>query len=242
MNVRTACPVLALAALCGCATAPELPHIRAGESVAFMVAMSPQASGAITIRNDTLGSDTSTGLGSGMLAGGLWGLACGPFIVLCVPLGAAAGAITGTAAGAAVGLTGVLPESKATLLRDRMLRLQQSHAMLTELQTNIADRARKYWDLGFGQAANVVTVELQDLLLASTRDERIRCAVRALVSVQPSGEKRVPTPKPPRLYEYLGPYSTLTVWLDEGSDFADTCLTSASQQIAAQIVSDLAVK
>ena len=84
-------------------------------------------------------------------------------------------------------------------------------------------------------------VELQDLQLVSTRDERVRCVIRVLVSVQPGDGKQAAKPVQ-KLYEYVGPFGSLAVWLDEGNDFLDTGFTSASQQIAAQIVSDLAVK
>jgi hypothetical protein len=43
------------------------------------------------------------------------------------------------------------------------------------------------------------------------------------------------------MYQYVAPTSSLSIWLDESNDFIDTALTSASQQIATQIVSDLAM-
>lgn len=58
------------------------------------------------------------------------------------------------------------------------------------------------------------------------------------VSVRSSANGRL-TSSDKKPYEYLGAYSALSVWLDEGSDFVDTSLSSASQQIAAEIVSDL---
>jgi hypothetical protein len=61
-----------------------------------------------------------------------------------------------------------------------------------------------------------------------------------LVTVQKDGAMQKP-PSPQKLYEYMGPFSSLAVWMDERSDFLDTSLSSASQQIAAQIVSELAL-
>jgi hypothetical protein len=87
-------------------------------------------------------------------------------------------------------------------------------------------------------SATVVTVELQEQSLTSTRDERIGLVVRVLVSVKPgaASPQVAPTHKQ---FEYVGPSSPLTAWLDERSDFLELSLSSASQQLAAQIVSDL---
>jgi hypothetical protein len=201
--------------------------------------MSPQANGFTKIHNDALSNDISRGTGSGLLAGSLWGLTCGPFVVLCVPLGAIAGTVTGAAAGAVVGVTGELSPDKAVLLRNRLIRIQQSHGLLAELQANVTDRAQKFWTLSSDQSSTVVAVELLDLQLTSTRDERIRVVVQVQVTVQAHTAKGTNKPQQ-RLYDYVGPFSSLATWLDESSDFVDTSLTSASQQIAAQIIADLA--
>ena len=46
-----------------------------------------------------------------------------------------------------------------------------------------------------------------------------------------------PKTEPPtqKSYEYVGPVSSLAVWLDERNDFAQISLHSASQQIAADL-------
>ena len=215
-----------------------MPTIQNAKPVSILVSQHQYGNGPINIRNEAIGAGISAGVGTGLVAGGLWGLACGPFAVLCMPLGAITGAVIGTAAGAAVGVTGGLSDDKATRLRERLGRLQASHPLVDELQRNLNVRALKYWTLAPDSAVNVVTIELQGLELMSTRDEPIRCAVRVLVSVKSSGSGRSTAPNK-KQYEYLGAYSALAVWLDEGSDFVDTSLSSASQQIAAQIVSDL---
>lgn len=230
---------IALSLLGGCAAAPQRTPIGKGAPVAMVVVKSPQTKGLVDIRNQSLGNDTAVGTGSGAMVGGLWGLTCGPFVVFCIPLGMGMGAIYGTVAGAAVGVTGALPGVKAAQLRDRLDRAQQSHDLLDELRRNVTDSARKHWNLGSDPSATVVTIELQDMSVTSTRDERVSLTVRVLVSVQPSGSppQTAPTQK---LYEYVGAFSNLAVWLDEGSDFLDATLSSATRQIATQIVAELA--
>jgi len=121
-----------------------------------------------------------------------------------------------------------------------MLRLNASHDKPAELKTNITDRAGKYWDLNSPNPQHMVKVAVQDLILASTHDDQVRSILRVQVSVSKSGDNAAKTPKQ-KTYGYAGPYASLAVWLDEGSDFADTSLSSAIQQISTQIVSDLAV-
>jgi hypothetical protein len=240
INRRTICATVWLGMLGGCSTPPQITPIRRDESVAIVVVRSPQGNGVIEISNQALGNDTAVGAGSGAVVGGLYGLTCGPLALFCVPLGALAGAIYGTVGGAAVGVTGALSEENAALVRDRLSRVQQSHDLLNELRKNVTDSARKRWNLSVDPSATVVTVELQDMRVTSTRGERVGLTVRVLVTVRPSGSPPQTAPKQ-MLYEYVGAFSSLAVWLDEGSDLLDTSLSSATQQIATQIVSELAL-
>ena len=247
MYKQTIGAILVVNLLVGCAT-KQITTIRRGEPVSIVFPKSPQTDGVIDIHNEELGRNTAAGAGTGAVggavAGGLTGLICGPFVFLCMPVLALAGAITGTAVGAGVGagvgVTGSLSSEKAAQLRDRLIRVQQSHSLPAELQKNVNDRAQKCWKLVTDQSAALVTIELQDLLLRSNRDEEISCVVQVLVSVQQPGAIQSDPPEKKK-YEYVGTFSSLSVWMDESSDFVDTQFTSASQQIAAHIVSDLSV-
>ena len=87
MNTQTVCAGLALALLSACAAVPGLPTLQNAETVSILVTRNEKTNGLIAIRNEAIGSGVSAGVGTGLVAGGLWGLACGPFAVLCVPLG-----------------------------------------------------------------------------------------------------------------------------------------------------------
>ena len=172
--------ILALAVLSGCATAPQIGPIRSGESVAIVLTRGPAPEAALKIRNQALGDNVSAGAGAGtgMVAGGLWGLTCGPLAILCVPLGAMTGAVTGTAAAAVVGVTGELSSETAVQLRDRLARFQQSHDLVEELRSNVTGRARRHWTI-VEASGSVVTIELQNIALTSTRDEQTSFTLRA---------------------------------------------------------------
>jgi hypothetical protein len=210
--------------------------------VAISVVRNPRSDGVIKIRNDAIRSGMSTGSASGAVVGGILGIACGPFAAVCIPLGAAEGATIGDVAGAAVGATHALSDEKAAQLRRRLDHILRTHSLLAELTQNVTDRAQKYWTLNSAQPATILRVELQDLQLTSTRDERVRCEVRVLVYVEPSSRKPAAGRVRPKLYEYVGPFGSLGIWLDEDNDFVDVNLTQASDQIAAQIISDLSTQ
>ncbi len=239
MKSRSVVLALCLSLLAGCASKPQLPPIRGGSPLSLTVVARPLAAGDADVQDSTVGENVSTGAGTGAVAGALAGLSCGPFFLICAPLGALMGSGVGVVAGAAVGVAASLPQETAAQLRDRLTRLRQSHDPLDELRTHLTDRARKHWRLTPAPADAAVNVELQNLFLISARDRRIGLVMQVLVSVHSNG---VPKTEPPtqKSYEYVGPVSSLAVWLDEQNDFAQTSLRSASQQIALQIIADLA--
>jgi hypothetical protein len=246
MNKQIMGAILVLSLLVGCAT-PQLTPIPRGEPISIVYTASHKTDGVSDISNDDLAGDAKVGAGTGATGGAVAGVliatGCGPFFPICAPFFGAAGAVVGTATGAGVGagvsVVGELSNEKAAQLRDRVVRVQQSHSSQAELQKNVNDRAQKYWKLGSDQSAALVTVEPQDLLLSSKRDDQINCTIRVLVSVQRGVAKDSKTTEQ-KMYQYAVPTSSLSVWLDESNDFIDTVLAIGSQQIATQIVSDLA--
>lgn len=225
----------------GCAASPTLPTIRKSDVIEIVMGSHLPTNETIDINNESFNNNLNTGAKSGVLAGSLWGLTCGPLAILCVPLGALMGGVTGTATGAVIGLTGALSTEKTRLLRERLLRVQQKHGMLDELQSNVTERAKKNWTINPSQSVAIVSIVLQELQLNSTRDEQISMVIRVQVDVRPKNGPQIEAPTQ-KMYSYIGPPSSLSIWLDEGNDFIDTNLTSASQQIAAQIIADLTVR
>jgi hypothetical protein len=233
--------------LCGCmlvascATAPSLWPIAGGEAVSFQVVASSRYPDLIDVRNTAMGDGLSAGIGTGGVVGGLWGLSCGPFAFLCVPLGASVGILTGAAAGAAVGATGGLSQDKQDQVKERLVRLEQTHPLVPELRRQIGDRAQKYWAVSAEGVPTVVNIELQALQVATTRDERLSFVMRVVVS-QRAGSASGQAGARQKAYEYTSPFGSMAVWMDPQSDFLDTSFASACQQIAAQVIADLAVR
>jgi len=229
---------LAMGVLCGCATSPAIRPVPHGAALSIVVVRSPQANAGARIRNQALGDNTSTGVGSGFVIGAMSGLACGPLAIFCVPLGAIAGGVTGTAAGAAVGLTGALTEDQSRLVLARLDRVQRSHNLGDEMARDVTERARSQWDRSSDTPTHLATVELQTIRLTSTRDECIGFVVSVLVRVQ-AGRTESKSATNEGLFEYLGPFTSLAEWLDDNSDVLDSSLSIASRQLALQIVAEL---
>jgi hypothetical protein len=226
--------------LTGCATTQPDIALGQDEHLAITVVQPPAWPGAIKVQNESVGGaspEALVGAGAGALAGGAWGLACGPLAPLCVPLGVLAGADIGILAGLAVGTTAALPADKADRLRDRLARSLQSHQLRKELEAEVVELAKARWNLGADEPTVTVEVELRDFVLASTRDERIRCMVRVAVTVRRGAKP--PNKDKPRVYEYVSPYGSLAAWLDESDGLVDANLAGATQTLAAQIVSGL---
>jgi hypothetical protein len=227
--------------LCGCASNPKLVQIPRGEPISISVGLASKADGSVDTQNDAFGDDLKSGAGGGAAAGALAGLTCGPLLVFCVPFGAVVGGVAGSVGGAAAGVYGALSAEQAGQLRERVLKLAESRDQLAELEANIKDRAARYWILDSADPTHRVTVQVQDLIMGSNHNNQVRSILRIAVMVQKNVEDPAKNTKL-KTYEYVGPYSDLSVWLDEDSDFADTSLTAAITQISSQIVSDLAMQ
>jgi hypothetical protein len=254
MTLRTLCSVLALSLclLSGCAGPARLPTVRGGESMLLMVSQAPDADGPVRIVNQDFGNNVSDAATTGAATGGVVGMVCGPLFIVCSPLAAGVGALAGGAGGAVVGVTAALPGDKAAQLRERIARVRQSRRLVDELRKHLTEQARRHWAVDTPPPTRVtVTVELQTLVLNTTRDERIGLVLQVLVDVQTAagtptapapaaGDRRSSTAKVRKRIDYVGPLIPLALWLDERDDFIHTSLSKGLQQIAAQIVSELA--
>jgi hypothetical protein len=227
--------------LIACSTTPSLKPIPAGGHVSIHVVASQKYPGVVDVHHTAISDGASVGAGSGGLAGGVWGLTCGPLAVLCVPMGFGLGMVAGGAAGLVVGATGTLSQEKVDRVKERLVNLEQSRPLLVELRRNLENRAQKYWTLEPETSAPLVLVELQEMKLDATRDEQLRFVFRILVSqreITPSRELL----RNQKSYEHTTPFATMQAWMDEKNDLLDTSFKTAIQQMAAQIIADLSVK
>jgi hypothetical protein len=144
------------------------------------------------------------------------------------------------AAGATVGLAESLPKEKVVQLDDRLKRLQQSVDPVLELRTNVIDVAGKHWELTDDTSKRVVTLEVQNLYLTADRNENITLVMQVLVSQRTGESGTSAKPATPQRFSVVTQGNSLTAWLDERSDLPEAQLRTACQQMATQVISQLA--
>jgi hypothetical protein len=158
-----------------------------------------------------------------------------------VPLAAGLGMGVGGAAGLAVGATGMLPQEKVDRVKERLVRLEQSHPLQVELRRHLEERAQKHWTLKSESSTPLVMVELQEMKVDATRDEQLRFVFRILVSQRETTTSRELV-KNQKSYEFATPFGALVAWMDEKDDLLETSFNIAIQQMAAQVIADLSAR
>ena len=223
----------------GCAGVRPLERLPDGDSLSIVV-VAPSDGAPVKIRNRSVGQGMATGAPTGGVIGGLAGLSCGPLAFLCVPVFAGVGAVTGTAGGAAIGAAGALPPAKVARLRERLDGWRQSHDIVEELRTNVAERAGRRWNLNAPAPNWELRIEWQQFELTSTHSELIGLTARAQASLRRLTDGASPPVavalKP---IVYTAAPADIDIWLDDRSDFLDTVLANCNQQIAARVVSEI---
>lgn len=241
MRAEAVAMALCVQLLAGCAGNPRVnPPVTAIVSdapVAFEVVMGQPAAGKAAVRNTAKPTFSGSGAAAGAVAGGLYGLACGPFALICVPATMLVGAGVGGVVGMTAGLAQAVPKEKRIQLEDRLKRMQQTVDPLVELRTEVLERAGRHWQLTEDTSMSVVTLEVQRLYLTSYGKENISLVMEVLVS-QRNGEVGNPS-RPPRRYAVVSQGAGLAMWLDELSDLPETQLRTACEQIATQVVAEL---
>ena len=230
---------IALLALGACTTTPRLAPIAGKTPVAFVVVRAPPAPDAAAVHDTALRDKSGSGAKVGATSGALLGLACGPFLVICVPAGFLAGATAGGITGLAAGIATTLPKETVTQLNDRLQRLEQSHDPMILLRTDVLEQARTHWEITDETSNKVVTLEVQGLFLTSTSRKKIALVMQVLVHTHDGMLGDNPQRVTQKSFEWVSKESRLETWLDESSDVPAINLRNACQQIAAEVVAEL---
>lgn len=228
-------PLLLAALLAACSTTTRLPPVAPGQTVSIEVARVAAAPGGARIDNQEIGRGAKTGAVAGTVVGGLSGLACGPFALLCIPGGMLLGAGTGAGGGALVGVAIGLDAQQAESLRKRVAALEAAGDPAAALRTRIAARLERSASVVEGRADASVTIEWGGLHLASSKDGMVALRVQVPVTL------RLAPPKEPqrKTYSYEGPMTPLSLWLDEASEAPAVSLRHAVEQISTQVADEL---
>ena len=225
--------------LSACAT-PRLDAIGADEPISFITIPPRNApSTPIAISNKNVGRGARAGYVSGSVVGGLAGIACGPFAVLCIPAGALIGGGGGALGGTLVGLAQGLPADEYRQLRDSMDAFARDRDPREQLVAAIADQVRRRWTLVAEGAATTMRVEVDDVALHVRDDDRVALVLRATITVRRAGVDRTFAGEP-RTFEYVGPASDVRIWLENRDDFVADTFLFGYRHIAHEVFSELA--
>ena len=200
----------------GCSSSPNIGIANSGGSVSISKASDTKAD--IDYSNAAIGSDAGKGAGAGALTGAAWGLTCGPFAIICSPVGALAGAIVGGSAGAIVGATKNLTDEQQNSINEQLTQYLTGKDLEQLLVDTLTQRVTGTLSVTPAPADTTVSIHLQSVAIHSNDDGKLRLYLKALVSIAPdtgaSNKKRRQHP-----FEYFGPESPAKAWIENTDDF-----------------------
>ena len=227
-----------LATLSACSSTSKLNVIQQGDSVAFVTKSYTDKILLFSVTDKGVGEDMATGGKTGVIGGAITGgLICGPWVVVCAPLLALAGAVSGTAVGAVVGtVTGLSTEEKATLT-NKATTFLQSNEPQKNLLTEVKKKASKSFTVVDTPHNNEVSIQIQSLEFHSFSDGRVALSLEAKVIVNYLEKGRMRNQTKP--YQYQSPPEFVETWLEQDDNFYQQRFNDAYRTIADNIIRTL---
>lgn len=222
--------LLVVFVLGGCATQP-LGIIAKGDEVAVVSTPPTNERPPIGVTNAAIGQSATMGVGGGAIAGALYGLSCGPFAVLCAPVGAILGAAGGAIIGAGVGVAqGVSFDTRESLQR-RMASFAASQSLDEALVQAIITRGNTHWVTAPGpDAPTVVRVRLEEITLYGDQGGRVGLFMRVVLLTR--GARDAHRDEQEKSIKYVGATSDARLWIDDADGFVATSFRHACEGIA----------
>ena len=225
----------------GCASKPQINVLEVGDNVNIISPINEIQGAMFEISNEAVWEDAETGIASGAVMGGAWGLTCGPWVIICAPLGALVGGVSGALTGAAVGATKSLDKINTDLINRKMTDILQQNDPQEYLLAKVVERASNQYQVIHGHAEKEVTVHPGLLGLHVLSDERLVLATKAVVSVRftdSSGKQQTRSKE----FKYVSQPNHLDSWTAEGDEFYQLRLEDAYRTLAENIVMSLSYK
>lgn len=227
-----------LATLSACSSTSKLNVIQQGDSVAFVTKSYTDKILLFSVTDKGVGEDMATGGKTGVIGGAITGgLICGPWVVVCAPLLALAGAVSGTAVGAVVGtVTGLSTEEKATLT-NKATTFLKSNEPQKHLLIEVKKQANKSFIVVDAPHNNEVLIHIKSFEFQSFSDGRVALAleVDVIVNYLKKGRKR----KEKNSYQYRSSPEFIESLLEGNSNFYQLIFNDAYRTIAENIVRTL---
>lgn len=224
--------VALLAALTGCATGSAVRPLPEIETVS-VEAYNPFGEVLRAAEGGNVGLATGAGAGGGALYGAAAGFSCGPFFIICSPIGAIAGAIGGAVVLGTVEAVTTLPDGQGetlnTVTDDLLDRFDPANA----LRAAAEDAARahgKHVTRSDGEAMLSIELNALDWIIGSGNTVRPRAAVSVTI--------RWPEGVISRNYMRDGARLTVSEWAADFGVPIERGLEALFSELAEQIMTD----
>lgn len=224
-----------------CSTTPHLNVINDGDSVTILSPNDALNDNTLNIHNQAIGKGAAMGGATGALGGAIYGLTCGPFFIICSPIGALAGAVVGIGTGAVVGTTQSLDTEQAAQAHTKISDYLQKNNPQGELLARVIIRAENLWQIKPPPAERTLVVQFDSVGLRTKNDADVVLVLQATVTVHfpdRTGKQQARIQK----FEYEGSPTYIDSWLDNKEEFLQLRFNDAYQTLAENIVIALSNK
>lgn len=223
----------------GCAAPqPRLGGLKPGDEIEIAGAGIDAAAGALEFSNRLVGENAGKGALGGAAFGALMGLTCGPFFLVCVPMGALVAGLSGGAVGAMGGVAEGLPVEAREQLTRKMQASTPAAGIQAQLVAEVARKAGRHMKVASGSAPHRLEVRLRQVGFVTGRDERVSLNLQVDVRVAHPGDARAPPAREKR-FAHSTSMVRLALWLDDREDYTARTMRSAMEHLADDIVADL---
>lgn len=221
--------------LSACSTTPHLNIIHNGDHVQILSPIDVNNDNTLNIHNQAIGEATKAGATTGAVTGALYGLACGPFFIICSPILATGGAVIGAGAGAALGSTQGLEANKAEQANFKISEYLQKHSPQDELLAMVINRAKNRWQVIPLPAERQLVVQLDAVGLSTKKDGPVVLVLRATAHIKfpdQAGKQQTLTQK----FKYESSPTYIDSWIEDEEGFLQLRFNDAYQTLAENII------
>ena len=187
--------ILVISSLSACASTPrEVPLTRIADDTRVRLTVIEPNSEAPNVSKDggayakNIGVGALAGAGMGAGFGFMAGFACGPFVVVCGPIGAIGGAMGGTVFGMAAGTFSAaslqLPQDKAEALDAIVLKAYADTVMTNVLSDRFRTNGESHWSFVDGGDAVSITLVLDGVGFSKERKDHLTMTLASTLVVQ----------------------------------------------------------
>ena len=228
--------VLVMLFVTGCASRSPISQLNQGDELSVHTPSAEFNNTDVDVRDEIVNETTAVGVRGGAGLGMLAGLACGPFVLLCMPVGFFAGGVVGGVTGMVVGASSTLDKETVEKISNDFNKSMESQDIYNKLVNQVRNRSGRVFTVREETDTNRVVVSIPKILLRSY-DEGITLYMVATVELtyQDDDEKVMKT----ALFEYESVPIQADSWVAADESFYTQLFGTANHYLSEQIVMNL---